>query len=142
MTECVIEDQAGLLAWAAERIGLPCFKDDAKAIGVKRRGELVAVVVYDGFAPCDVNMHVASDGSRYWLTRSVLKTVFHYPFVQLGLRRVTGLIPTKKTDAIRFNEHLGFRLEGLCPEAMPDDDLQIRGLLRRECRFIPQEYRQ
>lgn len=142
MNECVTEDQPGLLAWAAERIGLIRFKDDAKAIGIKRRGQLIAVVVYDAFAECDVNMHVASDGSRYWLTREVLKVVFHYPFVQLGLRRVTGLIPTKKADAIRFNAHLGFKLEGLCPEAMPDDDLQIRGMLRRECRFIPQEYRQ
>lgn len=142
MTECVTEDQPGMLAWAAECIGLPCFRDDAKAIGIKRRGELVAVVVYDCFGPCDCQMHVASDGSRRWLTRRVLIEVFHYPFVQLKLRRVSSLIPTKKTDAIRFNEHLGFRLEGFCPEGMPDDDLQIRGMLRRECRFIPQEYRQ
>lgn len=142
MTEFVTDDRPALLAWAAERIGLACFKPDAKAIGIKRRGELVAVVVYDSFSAADCNMHVASDGRRTWLTRSVLIEVFHYPFVQLKLRRVTALIPTKKTQAIRFNEHLGFKLEGLCPEAMPDDDLQIRGMLRRECRFIPQEYRQ
>lgn len=142
MAEFVTEDQPGLLAWAAERIGLVCFRNDAKAIGIQRRGELVAVVVYDCFGQCDCNMHVASDGSRRWLTRSVLIQVFGYPFVQLGLRRVNALIPAKKTDAIRFNEHLGFKLEGYCPEAMPDDDLQIRGMLRRECRFIPQEYRQ
>lgn len=142
MTEFVTDDRPALLAWAAERIGLACFKLDAKAIGIKRRGELVAVVVYDSFSAADCNMHVASDGRGTWLSRSVLVAVFHYPFVQLKLRRVTALIPAKKTHAIRFNEHLGFKLEGFCPEAMPDDDLQIRGMLRRECRFIPQEYRQ
>lgn len=142
MTQCVTDNRPALLAWAAERIGLDSFKPDARAIGFQRRGELVAVVVYDAFTPCDCNMHVASDGSGRWLTRTALIEAFHYPFVQLGLRRVTALIPAKKTAAIRFNEHLGFKLEGFCPEAMPDDDLQVRGMLRRECRFIPQEYRQ
>lgn len=142
MTQFTTADRPGLLAWAAERIGVPGFKPDAKAIGILRRGQLVAVVVYDAFSACDCNMHVASDGSRHWMTRTALIEAFCYPFVQLKLRRVTALIPTKKTDAIRFNEHLGFKLEGLCPEAMPDDDLQVRGMLRRECRFIPQEYRQ
>lgn len=141
MIEIVTDDPPAMLAWAAEIIGLERFKSDARAIGVKRRGALCAVVVYDCFGPCDCNMHVASDGSRTWLTRRVLVEVFSYPFVQLKLRRVTALIPEKKAHAIRFNEHLGFRLEGRCPEAMPDDDIQIRGMLRRECRFIPPEYR-
>ncbi len=141
MIEIVTDDRPAMLAWAAEIIGLPCFKQDARAIGVKRHGKLCAVIVYDCFGPVDCNMHVASDGSRTWLTRRVLVEVFSYPFVQLNLRRVTALIPMKKTHAIRFNEHLGFKLEGLCPEAMPDDDIQIRGMLRRECRFIPREYR-
>lgn len=141
MTEIVTEDAPAMLAWAAEKIGLTCFKPDARCIGVKRRGELCAVIVYDCFGPVDCNMHVASDGSRRWLSKLVLIEAFSYPFVQLKLRRVTALIPTKKVDAIRFNERLGFRLEGLCPEAMPDDDIQIRGMLRRECLFIPPEYR-
>lgn len=141
MTELTIEDLPALLSWAAERIGLQSFKADAKAIGIKRDGEIAAVVVYDCFGPVDCNMHVASDGSGHWLSRRTLVEVFSYPFITLDLRRVTALVPNKRKHAIRFNEHLGFRLEGLCPEAMPDDDIQIRGMLRRECRFIPPEYR-
>lgn len=141
MTEIVADNLPEMLAWAAERIGLERFKADARAIGVKRNGELCAVIVYDCFGPCDCNMHVASDGSHTWLSRSVLIEAFSYPFITLNLRRVTALIPMKKADAIKFNEHLGFKLEGLCPEAMPDDDIQIRGMLRRECRYIPPEYR-
>lgn len=141
MTEIVYDNAPAMLAWAAEKIGIPCFKSDACAFGVKRRGSLCAVIVYDCFSECDCNMHVASDGSHTWLSRQVLVKAFGYPFVERNMRRVTALIPEKKTEAIRFNEHLGFRLEGRCPEAMPDDDIQIRGMLRKECRFIPPEYR-
>lgn len=142
MITFVYDDLPGLLAWACERIGLESFQPDAKAFGVVSDGELCAVVVWDTFSKVDCAMHVASNGGGHWLTRKVLMQAFGYPFIDLKLRRVTALIPTKKTAAIRFNEHLGFKLEGLCPEAMPDDDIQIRGMLRRECRFIPPEYRQ
>lgn len=141
MTEITHDNIPALLAWAAEKIGIRCFKPDARAFGVMRRGELCAVIVYDSFSECDCNMHVASDGRSDWLSRDVLIRAFGYPFIELKMRRVTALIPEKKTAAIRFNEHLGFKLEGRCPEAMPDDDIQIRGMLRRECRFIPPEYR-
>lgn len=142
MIQLTYDDQPELLRWASERIGLGCFRSDAKAFGVLRHGELRAVVVWDTFSEADCSMHVASVGDGHWLNRSVLIQAFGYPFIDLKLRRVTALIPTKKVAAIRFNEHLGFKLEGLCPEAMPDDDIQIRGMLRRECRFIPPEYRQ
>lgn len=142
MTTLVYDDQPALLRWAAERIGLRCFRDDAKAFGVRRGDQLCAVVVWDTFSEVDCAMHVASTGSGHWLSRRALLQAFGYPFIDLKLRRVTALIPTKKAEVIRFNEHLGFKLEGISPEAMPDDDIQIRGMLRRECRFIPQEYRQ
>lgn len=141
MSQLIYDDQPGLLAWAAERIGLSGFKSDAKAFGVLHGGVLRAVVVWDTFSAADCCLHVASSGG-HWLTRGVLKMAFGYPFIDLKLRRVTALIAATNAAAIRFNEHLGFKLEGLCPEAMPTDDLQIRGMLRRECRFIPPEYRQ
>jgi L-amino acid N-acyltransferase YncA len=142
MSKLVYDDQPALLRWAAECIGLRCFRGDAKAFGVMSAGQLRAVVVWDTFSEVDCSMHVASRGDGHWLSRDALKMAFGYPFIDLKMRRVTALIPAKNTEAIRFNEHLGFKLEGLCPEAMPDDDIQIRGMLRRECRFIPPEYRQ
>jgi hypothetical protein len=142
MITIIHHDIPAMLAWAAQTIGLQCFKADARAFGVERDGTLCAVVVYDCFSECDCNMHVASDGSRTWLTRSVLRYAFGYPFIELKLRRVTALIPAKKLDVMQFNQNLGFRLEGHCPDAMPDDDIYIRGMTRKECRFIPPEYRQ
>lgn len=129
------EDQ--LLPWAQERIGV-IFRTDAKTIGLERDGSLVAVVVYDGFSECDCNMHIASDGTRAWMSKSLLLSAFAYPFVQLGLLRVTGLVPASNEEALAFDENLGFVREGYHPKAGPAGaDLISLGLLREHCRFIP-----
>lgn len=130
-----------LLPWAAERIGIERFRDDARAIGIACGDQLRGVVVYDTFSACDCHMHVASDRSRRWLTREFLVHAFSYPFVQVGLRRVTGIVAASNEDAIRFDKKLGFLPEGFCPKALPNDDIVIMGLTRDRCRFIPLEYR-
>lgn len=131
-----------LAKWAAERIGIPGFRDDARAIGIGDASGIRGAVVYDCFGPADCNMHVASDGSRRWLTREFLVHVFSYPFVQLNLRRVTALVPSRNQHALNFDRKLGFRDEGYFRHAMPDDDIVALGMLRGDCRFIPREYRQ
>lgn len=126
-----------LLPWACERIGIHRFRYDAKAIGREVDGELVAVVVYDGFSECDCNMHIASNGSGHWMNRELLVHAFAYPFIQLDLRRVTALVPARNAAALRLDAHLGFAYEGRCKDALPDDDLIILGMTRANCRFIP-----
>lgn len=140
MTRLVYGEEERLLPWAQERIGVR-FRRDAYTIGLERDGEIVAVVVFDNFSEADVNMHIASDGSRAWLNKSLLVAAFAYPFIQLGLRRVTGMVPAKNTAALKFDEHIGFVREGYHRNATPDDDLVSLGLLRQSCRFIPEEFR-
>ena len=156
MRKVVYNDDERLIEWAAGRIGIASFRPDARAIGLVQdsdHGEagpdrdsaghrILAAVVFDCFSKCDCNMHVASDGSGQWLNREYLIRCFAYPFVQCGLRRVTGLVPAKNTAALKFDLHLGFRLEGRCPDALPDDDVLILGLVRSECLVIPKESRQ
>lgn len=136
MNTLIYEQDKALVEWAEARIGVP-FRTDARTIGYARDGELIAVVVYDGFSRNDVNMHIASDGTGHWLTREFLTAAFAYPFLQCGLRRVTGLVPAKNRDALRFDQHLGFRREGYHHKAANDGgDLISLGMLREHCRFI------
>lgn len=130
-----------LIPWAADKIGIGQFRDDAKAIGIMSDGEIRGVVVYDTFSACDCNMHVASDGSATWLTREFLVHAFAFPFIQAGLRRVTGIVPAANERALSFDLKLGFTREGYCPKALPNDDVVILGMTRDRCRFIPPEYR-
>ena len=113
------------------------FRSDAKTIGLERDGELVAVVVFDNFCETDCNMHIASDGTASWMSKSLLLSAFAFPFTQLGLLRVTGLVPSDNKLALKFDEHLGFVREGFHPKAGPGGkDLVSLGLLRENCRFV------
>lgn len=138
MARLIYGEEDRLLPWALERIGLRDFRRDAFTIGLEKDGELVAVVVYDNFSSCDCNMHIASDGTGRWMNKSLLLAAFAYPFTQLNLRRVTGLVPAGNAQALAFDEHLGFVREGYHPHACEDGDLITLGLLRESCRFIQQ----
>lgn len=141
-TTLIYGDESRLLPWAKERIGVSSFRKDAHAIGLERDGELVAVVVFDCFGEFDANMHVASDGTRRWLSRGFLTAAFAYPFIQLGLARVTGLVPESNSAALEFDLHIGFDFEGRHPKALPNGEALISlGLLKENCRWIPEEYR-
>jgi len=140
MGELVYDDSGQMIEWASKIIGFQP-RSDAVAVGWREHGELRAVVLYDNFSACDCNMHIASDGAGNWLRRAFLVTCFMHPFAQWGLRRVTGLVPAKNTDALRFDLHLGFEQEGYLRHALPDDDLVLLGMLRENCRFIPERYR-
>ena len=136
--EIVGEQRPALLEWAQRVMGGVKLSPDAKTIAAVKGDEILAVACYDTFTAFDCHMHIASNGSRLWLTRAFLREAFAYPFLQCGLRRITGLVSASNKDALRFDLHLGFRIEGLCREGAPDGDLFILGMLRRECRFIQQ----
>lgn len=140
MLEIVTEPQ--LVTWADHVIEGGNFRDDAVAIGLVDGEEVKGVIVYEGFTASNCNMHVASDLSGHWITRELLFTAFAYPFIQCGLRRVTGLVPSKNTRALDFDLKLGFTPEGKMRHFLPDgDDMIILGMLREDCPFISKEAR-
>lgn len=136
MSNLIYGHEDRLLPWAQDRIGVT-FRRDAYPIGLEKDGELVAVVVFDGFSECDVCMHIASDGTKAWMNKALLLHAFAYPFDQLGLLRVTGLVPADNDAALAFDENLGFVREGYHPKAGPGGkDLVSLGLLKENCRFV------
>lgn len=129
-----------LIAWAAERIHFKP-RPDAKCIGLVSEKGIHAVTLYDGFSECDCNIHIASDLTGHWFSRTYLNMSFYQPFVVWNLRRVTGLVPAKNEKALRFDLHLGFEREGYLRQALPDDDLIILGMLRERFIEIQKKYR-
>lgn len=129
-----------MLAWATARGGIR-FRDDAAAIGILSEEGLHGVVVFDSFTTTGCWVSVVSDGGRKWITRELIIRTFAYPFIQLGYPRLNSFVSVKNADAIRFNDHFGFKREGIMREAGEQgEDLIVYGMLRRECRWLPERF--
>lgn len=134
-------DRDELLEWAAARYNDNAIDSDTHAIGVEVDGVIQAVAMYNCFTDISCNIHVVSDGGKRWASRTFLREAFAYPFIQVGLKRLTALVPAKNTDALTLDLRLGFQVEGRMAEATDNDDLVVLGMLKRNCIWIPEEYR-
>ncbi len=124
--------------WVASRIQVTPFREDATAIGVVRGDHLIGGVVYTNFrrntGGNNIEMGCAGEGN--WLTKGALRVFFAYPFEQLDCCRVTTLVAKKNKRARRFNDKLGFKLEGVVRRGFGHDDACVYGMLIHECRWI------
>lgn len=109
-------------------------RDWYEGVGLSNGRELVAAVLYTDLTECNVQMHVAGVGR--WAIPMFLTAAFRYPFVQLGLARVTGLVDACNAKALRFNEHLGFVREGVIREGSLNGDVVVMGMLKSECVWL------
>ena len=108
----------------------------ATGIGWARHGKIVAGVVYEDWNGASVVCHIASDGSRRWLTREFLWTIFDYPFQQLGAKRITVCVAENNADSTRFVKNLGFIMEARLEDAHPTGAILVFCMKRPDCRFI------
>lgn len=134
-------DKDALLDWAIERYDQNAIDSDTHALGLEVDGEIYAVALYNAFTDMSCNIHIVSNGGKRWASRTFLSEAFVYPFVQLGLTRLTALVPSKNHNALTLDIRLGFQIEGRMREAMTDDDVVVLGMLRRDCIWIPEENR-
>lgn len=141
MKQVIYSPTEDITSWVAERIPHCSFREDARAIGITRDGELAGGVVFDTFSSDSCFISVAGDGTRTWLNREFILRVFAYPFVQLNHRRITAVINEHNAASRQFCEGFGFHREGTLREGAADGaDLLIYGLLARECRFLPHSF--
>jgi RimJ/RimL family protein N-acetyltransferase len=121
--------------WVCARTGGQWMPGEGMAIGLERDGDLVAGVMFDHYNGRSIAMHVAGAGMR-WCTRAFRAAVFGYPFLQLKVAKVLGLVDSTNLQARRFDEHLGFRLEARIADAAPSGDLLIYSMTAAQCRHL------
>lgn len=98
-------------------------------------GKLLGGVIYQGFTGASIRMHVAGFAPR-WIDRDMLWMAFHYPFDQLGVRKVLGFIHSTNLKALDFNRKLGFKEEARIAGVFRDADLVIMTMRREDCRWL------
>ncbi len=109
------------------------WRGRAAAIGVVVDGEIVA-----GMAVLDhdrkhrhAEIAMAADSAR-WASRKTIRLMLAYPLGQLRCQRLTTIIEATNDRAIKLNEGLGFKREGIIRRAYGDADAVLLGLLKED----------
>lgn len=94
------------------------------------------VVGYDSFLGKTCQMHMVNFFTRR-TPRALLEIAFDYPFNQLGLKAVLGVVNSTNEKAMKYDLHLGFkevaRLVGLHDDG---GDIVLFRMNREDCRWI------
>lgn len=138
MTAQAIEYQLEpVLAFVQERVPGVKRRDHMVGMGWRRRGELVAGVLFENIGRHNAWVHVAAiDGCR-WLNRKAVRVPFLYAFKVCGLSRLTGYIEAGNKACRRFAEHLGFVPEAVLSGAAEDGgDVVIYVMWAKGCRYV------
>lgn len=98
-------------------------------------GLLLGGVIYQNFTHESIAMHVASFRNN-WVTRDLIWVCFHYPFVQLGVKRIFGQVPETNIQALNFDLRFGFKILTKIDGVFPDGGVIVLVLERDECRWL------
>lgn len=99
-------------------------------------GKIEWLVGYTGFVGKVCQMHMVSFDT-HWSPRPMLFACFDYPFNQLGLRSVLGIVNSTNEKALRYDKHLGFKEVLRLPGCHDDGgDIVVMKMDRDECRWI------
>lgn len=129
-----IEHQPDLRQWLSHKIGY-AMPENSFCLGQMRKTRLVGVVGFCHHINKSVMIHSAGV-DKHWVTRDLLLATFDFPFNQLGCNVLIGQVGSNNTDALRFNEHLGFKPSCIISDAHEDGDLIIMTMYRAECRYL------
>jgi hypothetical protein len=130
----IFNENERVAQWVQER--LPDFlgwNGHFVSIGYERRGMLCGGVVFTGY--CRTNIVIAT-ALEAPLTKRFMRAIYYYPFLQLGVPRVTALVDAKNLRSRALLEHDGYVEEGRMRKAAVNDDVIIYGLLRESCRWL------
>jgi hypothetical protein len=141
----ILIDHEGDGTWIMDRVGGVFNPVTDHSLAVHREGQIKGGVVYTGYLHASIMIHMAGSEDN-WATKDFLWMVFDYAFVQLGCRKLVGLVPAYNTRAISVDLRLGFRLEGRLTEMLPDphEDLLILTMRKDDCKWLrikPKHYR-
>lgn len=121
-------------SWVAEEAG-GAWTHLCQAIGWEVDGQMVCGILYDGFTGSSIAMHSRCDNPRK-VSRKWLFAIFDYPFNQLAVKRVTGLVSTANLKAQETNERLGWKRETVLKDYFLDGDGIVYVMRAEDCRWL------
>ena len=120
---------------AIARAASTTFQPTTRCIARVRDGELLGGVLYENNTGASILAHMAGF-TPDWVNRDLLWVSFHYPFIQLGVRKMFGQVAESNRAALEFNRKLGFKEEHRIKDVFPDGDMILLAMYRDDCRWL------
>lgn len=92
-------------------------------------------VVFTSYTQASIWMHVAGRNEN-WITRDMLAVTFHYPFIQLGVGRLFGIVEATNQRALDFDLKLGFEIAAVLPGMFASGAGLVVTMEREKCRWL------
>ena len=124
--------------WAWKQMGMSKWNSEGRsAIGeLNAMGTPRWAVVYDHYEPGgSIQVHIAISNPKY-VTRQAISAVFEYAFLQLGVKKVIGVVNSTNRAALTFDLRLGFEIEAVIEDAYDMGDMYILSMTPEQCRWI------
>lgn len=122
--------------WLMSRIAGEWIPGRGSVIGLWEDGVgPVAACLYESYNGASVLGHLAGVG-RKWMNREFLWFCFEYPFNQLGVTKILGLVESTNLAARKLDEHLGFTIEATLKDCAPNGDLLVYSMTREQCKWL------
>jgi RimJ/RimL family protein N-acetyltransferase len=134
MTLTVIQDPR-LLAWANARLDAHFEPERCRWVAGFEDAGPIFVVVYLRFSPRNVELALATDGTKRWATRRALRLIFSQPFKTWKLARCTFVVEGDNVKSIDMLDRLGAVREGCIRCAFAHSDGYVYGMLAKECKW-------
>ena len=117
MTALVLGHDEELATWA-EKSGVGPFQRPLTAIGVSDKdNKIMAVAIYNNYRhDSDIEVSFVAATPR-WATQGNIRAILSYPFVQLGVKRLSAITTKKNKRCRKLLIGLGFKQEGVHPYA-------------------------
>lgn len=99
------------------------------------KGELYGGVIFSGYTGASMNIHMAGFRPN-WCNRDMVWVAFHYPFVQLEVKKLFGQVGVHKPEVIKIDLQLGFKIEATIKDVYPEGDMLLLSMYKEDCRWL------
>lgn len=137
------EDDEDAARMVVERLGLSALHPTARIIGFRDKKGIRGAFYLERYTGVKGSIHAHWVGrDPGWLKGYMLTLVFMYCYDQLGCEIVYGEVKSKSTATRAIDEKLGFREVARLEGYYPGDDLILYSLHKRDCTWLPDEFKE
>lgn len=122
-------------AWIMERVE-GTFRDGVDhCFSTHEDGEILGGFALTGYMGLAMSIHMAARDKR-WFSRELAWLAFHYPFVQLGVRKMIAPVRSDNSHSMMLCRRFGWQEEARLRDLFPGADLVILTMTKDQCRWL------